>query len=54
MKEKKIAVIGMGYVGMPLAIAFAKHFEVIGFDIDENKINITITLIQLERLEKKC
>lgn len=39
MKEKKIAVIGMGYVGMPLAIAFAKHFEVIGFDIDENKIN---------------
>lgn len=39
MKDKKIAVIGMGYVGMPLAIAFAKHFEVIGFDIDENKIN---------------
>lgn len=39
MKEKKIAVIGMGYVGMPLAIAFAQHFEVIGFDIDENKIN---------------
>ncbi|WP_105993033.1 nucleotide sugar dehydrogenase [Staphylococcus simulans] len=39
MRETKIAVIGMGYVGMPLAIAFAKHFDVIGFDIDKNKIN---------------
>lgn len=36
--NKKIAVIGLGYVGMPLAVAFAKHFEVIGFDIDSNKI----------------
>lgn len=36
--NRKIAVIGMGYVGMPLAIAFAKHFEVVGFDIDTNKI----------------
>ncbi|MEX2948681.1 nucleotide sugar dehydrogenase [Staphylococcus warneri] len=36
--NSKIAVIGMGYVGMPLAIAFAKHFEVVGFDIDEEKI----------------
>lgn len=33
-----IGVIGLGYVGMPLAIAFAKKFNVIGFDIDENKI----------------
>lgn len=39
MKKRKIAVIGMGYVGMPLAIAFAKKFEVVGFDIDECKIN---------------
>ena len=37
-KNKKIAVIGLGYVGMPLAIEFAKHFEVIGYDIDGNKI----------------
>ncbi|MDK9873166.1 nucleotide sugar dehydrogenase [Staphylococcus sp. IPLA37011] len=37
-KCRKIAVIGLGYVGMPLAVAFAKHFEVIGFDIDANKI----------------
>ncbi|WP_204180235.1 MULTISPECIES: nucleotide sugar dehydrogenase [unclassified Staphylococcus] len=36
--NRKIAVIGMGYVGMPLAVAFAKHYDVIGFDIDNNKI----------------
>ncbi|MGL5345864.1 MAG: nucleotide sugar dehydrogenase [Peptostreptococcaceae bacterium] len=34
----KIAVIGLGYVGLPLAIEFDKHFSVIGFDIDKNKI----------------
>lgn len=39
MKDIKICVIGMGYVGMPLAIAFAKHYEVIGYDIDREKIN---------------
>lgn len=37
-KNRKIAIIGLGYVGMPLAVAFAKHFDVIGFDIDANKI----------------
>jgi len=30
---KKIAIIGLGYVGLPLAVAFAKKYEVIGFDI---------------------
>lgn len=39
MKKNKIAVIGLGYVGMPLAVAFAKSFDVIGFDIDKDKIN---------------
>ncbi len=34
-----IAVIGLGYVGMPLAIAFSEKFETIGYDIDEAKIN---------------
>lgn len=38
MSDMKIGVIGMGYVGMPLAIAFAKHYPVIGFDIDKEKI----------------
>lgn len=37
-KKEKIAVVGLGYVGMPLAAAFSKKVNVIGFDIDENKI----------------
>src|SRR5690625_7682136 len=37
-KETKISLIGLGYVGMPIAIAFAKKLEVIGFDIDKQKI----------------
>ena len=36
--QKKIAVIGLGYVGLPLAIEFAKHFAVAGFDIKEKRI----------------
>ncbi|TDS65026.1 nucleotide sugar dehydrogenase [Myroides indicus] len=35
---KKIAVIGQGYVGLPLAIAFSKHFPVVGYDINEKRI----------------
>ncbi len=36
--KPRIAVIGLGYVGLPLAIAFAKHFPVVGFDIDMQRI----------------
>src|SRR5690606_38863090 len=35
---KKIAVIGQGYVGLPLAIEFAHHFPVVGFDIDAARV----------------
>ncbi|EOU1148588.1 nucleotide sugar dehydrogenase [Clostridium perfringens] len=38
--ERKISVIGLGYVGMPLAIAFAKKSTVIGFDINNKKIEM--------------
>ena len=34
----KIAVLGLGYVGLPLALALAKHFAVIGFDISEKRL----------------
>ncbi len=34
----KIAVIGQGYVGLPLALEFAKHFPVYGFDINEDRV----------------
>ncbi|USK59576.1 nucleotide sugar dehydrogenase [Peribacillus asahii] len=37
-KEEKIAVIGLGYVGMPIAVAFAKKVNVIGFDLNTQKI----------------
>lgn len=37
-KERKIAVIGLGYVGLPIALEFAKYFSVIGFDINEDRI----------------
>lgn len=33
-----ITVVGLGYVGLPLAVALARHFEVMGFDIDEKRI----------------
>lgn len=36
--ENKIAIIGLGYVGLPLAIEFAKYFPVVGYDIDLERI----------------
>ena len=38
-EEVKIAVIGLGYVGLPLAVEFAKKFPVVGFDIDQKRVN---------------
>ena len=37
--EEKLALVGLGYVGMPLAVEFAKHVPVIGFDINEKRVN---------------
>ena len=34
-----VSVLGLGYVGLPLALAFSKFFNVIGFDNDKKKIN---------------
>lgn len=39
-KKENISVIGLGYVGMPLAIAFAKKINVIGFDVNKEKIEL--------------
>ncbi len=36
--SKKISVIGLGYVGLPLAVAIARHFPTVGFDIDANRV----------------
>ena len=37
--KEKLALVGLGYVGMPIAVEFAKHVKVIGFDINEKRIN---------------
>ena len=39
MKNTKIAIIGLGYVGLPLAVEFAKKYTVIGFDIDAARVS---------------
>lgn len=38
--EEKISLVGLGYVGMPIAVAFAKKVKVIGFDLNKDKINL--------------
>lgn len=34
-----IAIIGLGYVGLPLALAFSKHYQVIGYDLDQARVD---------------
>lgn len=52
-KEKKLAVIGLGYVGLPIALAFAKKAKVIGFDINAKKIaQLKISIDPSKEIEK--
>lgn len=39
-KEEKISVVGLGYVGMPIAVAFSKKVDVIGFDLNKQKVEL--------------
>lgn len=39
LEDVKLGVIGLGYVGLPLAVAFSQYFSVVGFDIDTERIN---------------
>lgn len=39
MAQEKIAIIGLGYVGLPLAVAFAEQYQVVGFDINKARIS---------------
>lgn len=39
-KQEKISVVGLGYVGLPIAVAFAKKIKVIGFDLNSEKITL--------------
>ena len=57
-RESKIAVVGLGYVGLPLAVHLAAHFEVVGFDLKTDRIKeladgidrtLEVTDVQLEQ-----
>ena len=37
--KRKVAIIGLGYVGLPLAVEFAKKYPTVGFDIDTGRVN---------------
>lgn len=39
-KEEKLSLVGLGYVGMPIAVAFAKKVDVVGFDLNASKIDL--------------
>jgi len=39
MKKDKIAIIGLGYVGLPLAVEFGKQYSTVGFDINQERVN---------------
>jgi len=43
LSQKKITIIGLGYVGLPLAVEFAKKFKVTGFDINQSRIDELIS-----------
>ena len=38
-KKLKISIVGLGYVGLPLAVSFSKYYKVFGFDLNKYRIN---------------
>ena len=53
MEDKKVCIVGLGYVGLPLAKAFSKHLKVIRFDIDEEKTNFFASQKPLRKNENR-
>ena len=39
LENVRLAIVGLGYVGLPLAVEFSKKFSTVGFDVDEERIN---------------
>ena len=39
LNQNKVAIIGLGYVGLPLAVAFSKHYLTTGYDKNEKRIS---------------
>ena len=52
-KSERIALVGLGYVGMPIAVEFSKHVDVIGFYPTPSKILITLFTIVISFLAQK-
>ena len=42
LTDARIGVIGLGYAGLPLAVSFAAKFDVLGFDINEQHICVSV------------
>ena len=40
LKKEKLALVGLGYVGLPIAAEFSKHLDVIGFDVNKEKVEL--------------
>ena len=58
MKNIKICIVGLGYVGLPLALEFNRKYNVIGFDLNKNRINqlkkkLILTMILILLIIKK-
>ena len=53
MQSNKMAIIGLGYVGLPLALAFGEKFNTIGFDINKNRIKELLNKNDSNLLSKK-
>jgi UDP-N-acetyl-D-galactosamine dehydrogenase len=49
LKSAKLAIIGLGYVGLPLAVEFAKKFKTIGFDVNQSRIEKLTSGVDLTR-----
>ena len=50
-KKKILSVTGLGYVGLPLALEFAKYFKVIGLDINADRVELMKKNIELQEME---
>lgn len=42
LSSEVVAVVGLGYVGLPLAVEFGKKVETVGFDVSERKVNLLL------------
>jgi UDP-N-acetyl-D-glucosamine/UDP-N-acetyl-D-galactosamine dehydrogenase len=53
LEQSKIGIIGLGYVGLPLAVAFSEKYPVVGFDINQNRVNELLNGVD-STLEIEC